>query len=69
MTAQTPPAPDGALNHRSCLPGLTRSGNPSRLTPAGQQQLLALNFSRLIDLRDRTERTVDPPPSWATPPT
>ena len=67
MTAQTPPAPDGALNHRPCLPGLTRSGNPSRLTPAGQQQLLTLNFSRLIDLRDRTERTVDPPPFLGHP--
>lgn len=67
MTPRTPPAPDGALNHRSCLPGLTRSGNPGCLTPAGQQQLLALNFSRLIDLRDRTERTVDPPPFLGHP--
>ncbi|WP_373290919.1 hypothetical protein [Deinococcus radiotolerans] len=28
-----------------------------------------MNFSRIIDLRSRTERAADPPPSWATLPT
>lgn len=58
----TLPTPDGALNFRRVLPGLWRSANLSFLTPRGQQELLVLNFSRIIDLRDRSERGIDAAP-------
>lgn len=54
--------PGGLLNFRRSLPGLSRSDTLSRLTPDGRRDLKALNFSRIIDLRSRTERAADPPP-------
>ncbi|GAA5531641.1 tyrosine-protein phosphatase [Deinococcus aluminii] len=57
-----PAAPDGALNFRHPLPGLWRSGNLSRLSERGRAELLAAGISRILDLRNRAERTVDPPP-------
>jgi protein-tyrosine phosphatase len=57
----TLPIPDGALNFRPVLPGLWRSANLSFLTPRGRRDLLARTFSRIIDLRDRSERAIDAP--------
>lgn len=54
--------PDGALNFRRPLPGLYRSGNLSRLTERGRAELLGLGVTRILDLRNRAEREVDPPP-------
>lgn len=54
--------PHQAMNFRQPLPGLYRSGNLSYLSAQGQAELLALGFSRLIDLRTRAEREKDPPP-------
>lgn len=53
--------PGGPLNFRRSLPGLCRSDNLSRLPPDGRRDLNALNFSRIIDLRSRTEPAADPP--------
>ncbi|GGR87269.1 tyrosine-protein phosphatase [Deinococcus sedimenti] len=61
MTTSEQP-PGGLLNFRRSLPGLSRSDTLSRLTPDGRRDLKALNFSRIIDLRSRTERAADPPP-------
>lgn len=60
-------SPGGLLNFRRSLPGLSRSDNLSRLTPDGRRDLHALNFSRIIDLRGRTERAADPPPFLGHP--
>ncbi len=57
-----PTPPDGALNFRRPLPGLYRSGNLSHLSEQGREGLLALNLSRLLDLRNRAEREMDAPP-------
>lgn len=54
--------PEGALNFRRPLPGLYRSGNLSRLTGRGREELLALGLTRLLDLRNRAERDLNPPP-------
>ncbi|NTY01852.1 tyrosine-protein phosphatase [Deinococcus sp. JMULE3] len=59
--------PGGLLNFRRSLPGLSRSDTLSRLTPDGRRDLKALNFSRIIDLRSRTERAADPPPFLGHP--
>jgi len=60
--ALVPNPPNGALNFRRSLPGLYRSGNLSRLTGRGREQLLELGISRILDLRNRAERDLDPPP-------
>ncbi|MFK7602792.1 tyrosine-protein phosphatase [Deinococcus sp. SM5_A1] len=57
-----PMPPDGALNFRRPLPGLYRSGNLSRLSERGREELLALNLSRILGLRTRAERDIDAPP-------
>ncbi|QFP77054.1 tyrosine-protein phosphatase [Deinococcus sp. AJ005] len=54
--------PDGALNFRRALPGLYRSGNLSFLSEQGRVEMLALNLSRILDLRTRAERHIDAPP-------
>ncbi|GGN31273.1 tyrosine-protein phosphatase [Deinococcus daejeonensis] len=66
MTTSEQP-PGGLLNFRRSLPGLYRSDTLSRLTPDGRRDLKALNFSRIIDLRSRTERAADPPPFLGHP--
>ncbi|ULH18008.1 tyrosine-protein phosphatase (plasmid) [Deinococcus sp. KNUC1210] len=58
---------EGSLNARWVLPGLIRSANLSFLTPAGRTQLLASGLSRIIDLRNRAERKIDPAPFAGTP--
>ncbi len=66
MTTSEQP-PGGLLNFRRSLPGLCRSDTLSRLTPDGRRDLKALNLSRIIDLRSRTERAADPPPFLGHP--
>ncbi|MFC4454909.1 tyrosine-protein phosphatase [Deinococcus sonorensis] len=53
---------DGALNTRQPLPGLIRSANLSFLSERGRAQLLGSGVSRIIDLRNRGERQIDPAP-------
>lgn len=53
---------DGSLNLRHALPGLIRSGNLARLSRQGRAQVLAYGLGRIIDLRNRAERAVNPPP-------
>ncbi len=53
---------DAALNARHALPGLIRSANLSFLSGQGRAALLASGISRIIDLRARTERQIDPAP-------
>lgn len=50
------------MNFRQPLPGLYRSGNLSSLSQQGQTELLNLGITRIIDLRTRAERQLDPPP-------
>ena len=57
-----PTPPDGALNFRRPLPGLYRSGNLSRLSGRGREELLTLKLGRILDLRTRAEREIDAPP-------
>jgi len=64
---RVPLLPDGALNFRRPLPGLYRSGNLSRLSERGRGELLALGLARIIDLRNRAERDLDPPPFLGRP--
>lgn len=54
--------PDGALNFRRSLPRLSRSGTLGRLSERGRKELLAVGFARILDLRTRAERDLDPPP-------
>ena len=53
---------DGAVNTRRVLPGLIRSANLSFLSGQGRGELLASGLSRIIDLRNRAERQIDPAP-------
>ncbi|CAM3273880.1 Protein tyrosine/serine phosphatase [Deinococcus saxicola] len=62
-----PASPDGALNFRRPLPGLYRSGNLSYLSGRGREEVLALNLSRILDLRNRGERNIDAPPFFGRP--
>nr|WP_221269566.1 tyrosine-protein phosphatase [Deinococcus budaensis] len=55
------------MNFRRPLPGLCRSGTLGRLSGRGRQELLAVGFARIIDLRNRTERDRDPPPFLGRP--
>ncbi|EYB67880.1 protein-tyrosine phosphatase [Deinococcus phoenicis] len=57
-----PDVPDGALNVRRPLPGLWRSGNLSRLSERGRGEVLASGMARILDLRNRAERALEPPP-------
>ena len=57
---------DGSLNTRQVLPGLIRSANLSFLTATGRAQLLASGLGRVIDLRSRQERQIDPAPFVGT---
>lgn len=50
------------MNFRQPLPSLYRSGNLSSLSQQGQTELLNLGITRIIDLRTRAERQLDPPP-------
>lgn len=50
------------MNFRQPLPGLYRSGDLSSLSQQGQTELLKLGITRIIDLRTRAERQLDPPP-------
>lgn len=59
--------PEGTWNFRRPLPGLYRSGNPSRLSERGRAEVLALGLGRIIDLRDRRERLINPPPFVGRP--
>ncbi|WP_135229932.1 tyrosine-protein phosphatase [Deinococcus fonticola] len=54
--------PHQAMNFRQPLPGLYRSGNLSSLSQQEQTELLNLGITRIIDLRTRAERQLDPPP-------
>ncbi|BDP41345.1 protein-tyrosine-phosphatase [Deinococcus aetherius] len=58
----TEPQPDRALNFRRPLPDLYRSGDLDRLSERGRGELLTLGVTRMIDLRNRVEREIDPPP-------
>jgi protein-tyrosine phosphatase len=58
---------EGSLNARFALPGLVRSANLSFLSGQGRAQFLAAGISRIIDLRNRAERAVDPAPFTGTP--
>ncbi|WP_424952225.1 tyrosine-protein phosphatase [Deinococcus sp.] len=58
---------DAALNARHALPGLIRSGNLSFLSGQGRRELLASGVSRIIDLRNRAEREIDPAPFAGRP--
>jgi len=58
---------EGSLNTRQVLPGLIRSANLSFLTETGRAQLLASRLARMIDLRNRQERVIDPAPFAGTP--
>ncbi|WP_407543361.1 tyrosine-protein phosphatase (plasmid) [Deinococcus radiomollis] len=64
MTEQ--PEWEGSLNTRRVLPGLIRSANLSFLTETGRAQLLASGLGRVIDLRNRQERQIDPAPFTGT---
>ena len=50
------------MKYRRPLPGLYRSGNLSSLTEQGRAELLELGVTRILDLRNRAERKIDPPP-------
>ena len=58
---------EGSLNTRRVLQGLIRSANLSFLTATGRTQLLASGLGRVIDLRNRRERQIDPAPFVGTP--
>ena len=58
---------DAALNARFALPGLIRSANLSFLTGQGRAALLQAGISRIIDLRSRAERQIDPAPFAGRP--
>ncbi len=55
------------LNARFALPGLIRSANLSFLSGQGRGELLASGISRIIDLRNRAEREIDPAPFVGRP--
>lgn len=63
----TPPDWDGMLNARFALPGLIRCANLSFLSGRGRGEVLASNLSRIIDLRNRAERQIDPAPFEGNP--
>lgn len=52
------PTPDGPIQPRR----LIRSGNLSRLTERGKAELRASGVSRIVDVRDPLERSIDPAP-------
>ena len=58
---------DAALNARFALPGLIRSANLSFLSGQGRAALLKGGISRIIDLRSRAERQIDPAPFAGRP--
>lgn len=58
---------DAALNARFALPGLIRSANLSFLSAQGRVDLLSAGVSRIIDLRNRVERELDPAPFAGRP--
>ena len=58
---------DGAVNTRRILPGLIRSANLSFLSGQGRGVLLASGLSRIVDLRNRAERQIDPAPFVGNP--
>ena len=58
---------EGSLNARFALPGLIRSANLSFLSPQGRAALLRAGISRILDLRNRSERQIDPAPFASRP--
>lgn len=58
---------EGSLNARFTLPGLIRSANLSFLTGQRRAALLRAGISRILDLRNRTERQIAPAPFAGRP--